>query len=677
MSDRARDLIEDLLAYAYACGQQELEVSLRVREALCSQDFIKVCSLIHEHESVFNLNASLLEAKGIAMLCLGNPQGALNAFAELRRLYPRSSIPAESSGCIVPNKALVTPSSPELNSDLIGHAPSMSSNITATVKNTCIYTSLYGGNDRLLPAISAKLGIDYLCFTDQPITAPDWKVITIQDPVSDPAIASRCHKILPHKWLPQKYEFSLYIDANLLLLGDIRRLIEIYSATSDLCLWPHPDRCCVYREIAAAYYHRGIDPQPLCRKAIEYQFNGLPASSGLAHAAMIWRRHRDLDVIHFCEQWWREIGEGVKRDQPALGYTLWKMKSKSVSAIKSSLGSIDNNFFSLRVPHLDSSSCEKVHILNSIDAQPYCRHFSSTQVNIVFALSAHYLKSGSTVLRGSQLAKLIAADPQITDKFSVASATDVTQVDNSLIFMTKGALACSTAEELASLKRRGNLLLGDFLDAAIDHDKARLMDVLVASSLSQLSHFVAEYPSIPAAHVTHHVDLRLQSRISESAANIKTLGPRKIGYFGLAENTRIPAHVSTLIDECYISTSSQDDLSWMSRVCEYPLHYGIRKTREIDGHKPSLKLFIAAVSNAAIIVEQGVYDNSYYLGDSYPFYVSANADDDEIAETVDRALGSIGTPLFDHALEVMSRVRERCSNEWVLDEFKSMLSLIV
>ena len=191
-------------------------------------------------------------------------------------------------------------------------------------KPLVVYTAIFGGYDQLQEPITRSKNCDYICFTDDPNLKSDfWTVRLIQDAKLSPARLSRRPKILPHLYL-QDYEASLYIDGNLLLIGDVQDYIRTYARTSPMLCVKHGERDCVYQEYRACRESQRDDLTVMQKQIERYQREGLPPDLGLIVGSFIYRRHHDPAVIRVMNRWWDEFTHNSQRDQLSFTYSCWK-----------------------------------------------------------------------------------------------------------------------------------------------------------------------------------------------------------------------------------------------------------------------------------------------------------------------------------------------------------------
>ncbi|PKL73860.1 MAG: hypothetical protein CVV29_01220 [Methanobacteriales archaeon HGW-Methanobacteriales-2] len=87
-----------------------------------------------------------------------------------------------------------------------------------------VYTAITGGYDDLVTPEYVNEDWDYICFTDTDIESDFWQIKQMDDVNVDPVRKSKKYKILPHYYLPE-YDYSLYIDGNCVIVGDINEYI--------------------------------------------------------------------------------------------------------------------------------------------------------------------------------------------------------------------------------------------------------------------------------------------------------------------------------------------------------------------------------------------------------------------------------------------------------------------
>lgn len=185
------------------------------------------------------------------------------------------------------------------------------------VDNIVVYTAVFGRYDTLRPARYPSL-----CFTDgemPPVAGWEYRTVFAG---RGPKWANRHCKLLVHEHLDMEY--SIYHDGNVELLTDPRELIEKHLRDTDIAVFAHPTRTCVYEE-AKACIREGKAPAIEVHPQMDrYRAESYPAHNGLAACWVLLRRHTNA-VRRLNEFWWKEYAKGAKRDQLSFNYACWKL----------------------------------------------------------------------------------------------------------------------------------------------------------------------------------------------------------------------------------------------------------------------------------------------------------------------------------------------------------------
>ncbi len=193
-----------------------------------------------------------------------------------------------------------------------------------------IYSAVAGAYDRLNSSPEILSDTDHVAFMDkesfalQPPPSP-WRVKSIEHTQSDPNRMAKVYKILPHIFFPEK-EYSLWIDGSVSLKipFTMSRLIELYLSKTDLCIFRHSSRNCIYEEAKVCKVKKLDSTQLIEDQISRYKKQGYPKNAGLVEATIILRRHSP-ELIEFCQSWWEEISLGSRRDQLSFNYVARKL----------------------------------------------------------------------------------------------------------------------------------------------------------------------------------------------------------------------------------------------------------------------------------------------------------------------------------------------------------------
>ena len=120
---------------------------------------------------------------------------------------------------------------------------------------------------------------------------------------------------------------SIYLDANLLILGDLQPLINDFLARGGdrpVPAWRaqrHRQRIAFCKRVGK------IGPADSARGEAQlaaYAAEGLPPDHGLTENAIILCRHDAPGLDGAMDLWWQQLATYTKRDQLSLPYVLWK-----------------------------------------------------------------------------------------------------------------------------------------------------------------------------------------------------------------------------------------------------------------------------------------------------------------------------------------------------------------
>jgi len=195
-----------------------------------------------------------------------------------------------------------------------------------------VYTAISGGYDTLkLPEIIDER-FDYIVFTDTPVQDTGvFKVRSLNAPTKDKTKVARYAKTHPHQLL-KEYDIAIWIDANIMILGDIYPIVEDFiTSKQPLGVIPHPIRKTVYEEYLACVKRSKDDKDVMLRQLEKYRKEGFDGS-GLIESGFMLFDLRQKPISLFLDTWWDEIQQSSKRDQLSLPYALSKHPLKTYKA---------------------------------------------------------------------------------------------------------------------------------------------------------------------------------------------------------------------------------------------------------------------------------------------------------------------------------------------------------
>ena len=201
-----------------------------------------------------------------------------------------------------------------------------------------IYTAIIGGFDEFVEPSYKPEGWEFVCFSDSELKSDTWEVRPTLPLYTDNTRTARKHKLLAHRLFP-KHEYSLWIDGNIQVVGDVNKLLP-YLDNCNYSTYDHSQnqldpRSCIYDE-GKTILDLGMknggnykdDPNIISRQMKRYRDEGYPAQNGLVVQMEVLRRHNQVDVLDAMEHHWVELKYNSKREQLSFNYIAWKNNLK-------------------------------------------------------------------------------------------------------------------------------------------------------------------------------------------------------------------------------------------------------------------------------------------------------------------------------------------------------------
>ncbi|WP_045213325.1 FkbM family methyltransferase [Desulfonatronovibrio magnus] len=211
-----------------------------------------------------------------------------------------------------------------------------------------VYTAIAGNYEVLRDPEYITPGVDYICFTDNPETKSEvWKILPLPEHSNDPMRRAKQPKILPHKFVGD-YDISIWVDANMRIIGDVRPLAAQTLSEHDMAVFRHPfKRPNLEAEVQACIFYKKDSSEVLYQQLNKYREEGLPDEQPIPQCNTLLRRHNKPEIISAMDAWWQEIENHSRRDQMSFPYIAWKYDLQH-AVIKDNAN--DNSFFKWR-PH--------------------------------------------------------------------------------------------------------------------------------------------------------------------------------------------------------------------------------------------------------------------------------------------------------------------------------------
>jgi len=186
-----------------------------------------------------------------------------------------------------------------------------------------------GNYDAIQQPLVIDNGFDYICFVRKGLKETNyigkWRIEEIPIELDDDIRLSRYPKILPHRTCLVYYDYSLYVDANIIISGDYvyNRIRELAKSKTTLALINHPARDCVYLEALSCMIACKASWTSLIIQMLYMKLRRVPSHNGLYEANVIFRNHNDEHIKLIDELWWDTYMRFSKRDQLSLAYSLY------------------------------------------------------------------------------------------------------------------------------------------------------------------------------------------------------------------------------------------------------------------------------------------------------------------------------------------------------------------
>ena len=198
--------------------------------------------------------------------------------------------------------------------------------------NIAIYTCIPDNHyDKLIEPKCINPNIDYICFTNNiyPLNST-WKIYNLPNEIiSFPSNKiNRYIKFFPNKLKElEKYDYTIYIDANSIILNDFKNIIEIINNTQRaFYLQPHGKRNNVNDEAQEVMRIHKDHPLKVIKTLRKFREDKFPDNLGLTNNNILIRKNHNDELNTLMELWWKFINEFSSRDQLGLQYCIWKQQ---------------------------------------------------------------------------------------------------------------------------------------------------------------------------------------------------------------------------------------------------------------------------------------------------------------------------------------------------------------
>ena len=201
------------------------------------------------------------------------------------------------------------------------------------MNKTIIYTIITGNYDTIKQPLVVEEGVEYYLFTNNPEIkdAGVWKVVQIpseqlqsRTEKENNILLSRKVKMLPHKYLPEGAEWSIYIDADMVIKRPLTELLINLHQGTLFAACRHSYCKNVQEEIADLLAKNMVQPEQVKEQWQKYVECGFKDDLGISENGLLIRRHNDRLVQKLMQLWWSEYQQGCLRDQVSLMPCMYK-----------------------------------------------------------------------------------------------------------------------------------------------------------------------------------------------------------------------------------------------------------------------------------------------------------------------------------------------------------------
>lgn len=223
-----------------------------------------------------------------------------------------------------------------------------------------VYTAIFGQYDHLLPPANINREsdneIDYFCFTDDRSARFDvYKPVYFSRKYRNNVLNNRFLKIFIPPSL-NRYDYVIYHDGSLRI--DHSRIREAVAFLKDgvMATFLHPERSCVYDELAAGIKYKKENTLRFLLYAVVLWLRNFPANAGLNENTLLVRKPERYNSSRLKDFWWFDVRYLIKRDQVSLKHAL----DKSHESVDILPGCRVENPFSEYTPHIFQTMEEEV-----------------------------------------------------------------------------------------------------------------------------------------------------------------------------------------------------------------------------------------------------------------------------------------------------------------------------
>ena len=194
----------------------------------------------------------------------------------------------------------------------------------------CIYTSIINNYDTL-PTFIKKTPIDFIAFANTNHKyRHNWDLRNISSPTKNPTMANRILKINIPEEIFKNYEYSLYIDGNILIKQKLLdKVFELINQNIEYSVNRHPRYDCPYSDLNEISRVGVVSAKKSLSWAKRLNSLNIKKNSGYYECNILFRKHNNK-VKDFNDYWWQEFLYLPYRDQPGFRIAFEANKKENI-----------------------------------------------------------------------------------------------------------------------------------------------------------------------------------------------------------------------------------------------------------------------------------------------------------------------------------------------------------
>ena len=193
-----------------------------------------------------------------------------------------------------------------------------------------VYSAQFGDYDPIMPVLRPDPGSDYVILSDRRMRVPSpWtlELVTVPEAGLNDRMRNRWCKLHATEIFGD-HDLSVYVDAHLQIVGDLRPLVEQFVLSrAPIGLIPQWRASSVDEEVELCKRAGRISPRDHTlfwpEQRARQRAAGFKDDFGVFVGGVVFRDHRHQETSAVEALWWNELRGGVPRDQVALPFALW------------------------------------------------------------------------------------------------------------------------------------------------------------------------------------------------------------------------------------------------------------------------------------------------------------------------------------------------------------------